>query len=208
MHGLITFGAIVGGMIATSGDEAFIMLTLFPKKAILLFLVLFLLGIGLGWITDKIVILSKLRVCEGCSLQEYHPHQINIKHYLKEHVWNHILKKHIGKVFIWIFFTILVIELSLKYLNLETIVKGNHFLILIFAVLVGILPQSGPHLIFVILFSKGLIPFSILLASSIVQDGHGMLPLLSFTIKDSIKVKFFNLLFGILIGIILLILGL
>jgi len=31
VHGLVGFGAIVGGMIATSGDEAFVMLALFPK---------------------------------------------------------------------------------------------------------------------------------------------------------------------------------
>ena len=55
VNGLISFGAIVGGMIATSGDEAFVMLTLFPKKAFLLFVLLFFLGILLAWITDKIV---------------------------------------------------------------------------------------------------------------------------------------------------------
>ncbi|MDH5406065.1 MAG: putative manganese transporter, partial [Candidatus Aminicenantes bacterium] len=37
VHGLISFGAIVGAMIATSGDEAFVMLSLFPKKALMLF---------------------------------------------------------------------------------------------------------------------------------------------------------------------------
>jgi hypothetical protein len=208
VHGLITFGAIVGGMIATSGDEAFLMLTLFPKQAIILFAVLFILGISSGWLTDKIVKFSKLKVCEGCVLQEYHSHHVGIKHYFKEHIWNHILKKHIWKVFIWTFFTLLVIEFGLRYLNLENSIKGNHFLILIFAGLVGILPQSGPHYAFVILFSKGLIPFSILLANSIVQDGHGMLPLLSFSIKDSIKIKFFNFSFGILFGLIFLFLGL
>ena len=54
-HGLISFGAIAGGMIATSGDEAFIMLAMFPKQAILLFILLFVLGIILAWITDKII---------------------------------------------------------------------------------------------------------------------------------------------------------
>ncbi|MCP2605745.1 arsenic efflux protein [Candidatus Aminicenantes bacterium AC-335-O07] len=208
IHGLVSFGAIVGGMIATSGDEAFIMLSLFPRKAIFLFAILFILGILFGWITDRIVNLSKIKVCEGCNLQEHHSDKLTFNHYMREHIWNHILRKHIWKVFLWTFFTLLIIETGLKFFNLENIIRGKHLLILLFAVLIGILPQSGPHLIFVFLYSKGLIPFSILLASSMVQDGHGMLPLLSFNVKDSIKVKSFNFLFGILIGIFLLSIGL
>jgi hypothetical protein len=49
-HGLMGFGAIVGGMIATSGDEAFVMLALFPKKALLLFAIVIGLPLLLiGW---------------------------------------------------------------------------------------------------------------------------------------------------------------
>jgi hypothetical protein len=51
------------------------------------------------------------------------------------------------------------------------------------------------------LYARGVIPFSILLASSIVQDGHGMLPLLSYTVRDSLLVKLFNLAFGVGIGL-------
>ncbi len=40
VHGLMSFGAIVGGMIATSGDEAFVMLAMFPSKAILIFAII------------------------------------------------------------------------------------------------------------------------------------------------------------------------
>jgi uncharacterized membrane protein len=45
VHGLLSFGAIVGGMIATSGDEAYVILALFPQKALFLFGLLFVLGI-------------------------------------------------------------------------------------------------------------------------------------------------------------------
>ncbi len=72
VNGLISFGAIVGGMIATSGDEAFVMLTLFPKKAFLLFVLLFFLGILLAWITDKIVAWLQLKTCRECKLQVVH----------------------------------------------------------------------------------------------------------------------------------------
>jgi len=55
VHGIIISGAIVGGMIATSGDEAFVMLSQFPKTAMVLFLLLFILGIFFAWISDKLV---------------------------------------------------------------------------------------------------------------------------------------------------------
>ncbi|PJA96982.1 MAG: selenocysteine protein, partial [Ignavibacteriales bacterium CG_4_9_14_3_um_filter_34_10] len=53
-------------------------------------------------------------------------------------------------------------------------------------------------------FAQGLIPFSVFLTSSIVQDGHGMLPMLSYSFKDSIRLKIFNLVIGVSIGLILL----
>ncbi|NQE05164.1 hypothetical protein C5S32_04775 [ANME-1 cluster archaeon GoMg1] len=80
-------------------------------------------------------------------------------------------------------------------------------LIFLICALVGIIPESGPHMIFVMMFANWLIPFSILLTSSIVQDGHGMLPLFSYTIKDSVLIKLFNLLFAIVIGLPLFLLG-
>ena len=73
-------------------------------------------------------------------------------------------------------------------------------LILIVAVLVGIVPQSGPHLVFVTLFAQGSIPLSILLASSISQDGHGMLPLLAESKKDFLLVKAINIVYALIIG--------
>lgn len=56
-------------------------------------------------------------------------------------------------------------------------------------------------------FAEGVIPFSVLFASSFVQDGHGMLPLLSYTARDSVLVKTLNLLFGLGIGLILYSIG-
>ena len=55
-HGTISFGALVGGMIATSGDEAFVMLSQFPFKAMALFALLFVLGIIFAWISDIIIL--------------------------------------------------------------------------------------------------------------------------------------------------------
>ena len=129
-------------------------------------------------------------------------------HYLREHIWTHIVSKHLWRVFLWSFFAILVVEIGLKYWNLEAFVKTQRVWVLLIAAFVAIVPETGPHLIFVMMFSQGLIPFSVLLVSSFVQDGHGMLPLLSYTVKDSILIKTFNLVFGLLIGLILYALGL
>ena len=42
------------------------------------------------------------------------------------------------------------------------------------------------------MFSQGLIPFSILLANSIVQDGHTSLPLLAEEPASFVKAKLMN----------------
>jgi hypothetical protein len=89
-----------------------------------------------------------------------------------------------------------------EYVNVSQWIEANYYSVLIIAVLVGIIPESGPHLIFVTLFAQGSIPFSILLASSIVQDGHGMLPLLAVSKKAFIWVKLINLIAGLIVGLI------
>lgn len=72
---------------------------------------------------------------------------------------------------------------------------------------VSCIPEFGPHLVFIMMFSKGLIPFSILLTSSIVQDGHGMLPLLAHSRRAFLIVKLINLLVGLLVGSVLMATG-
>jgi hypothetical protein len=77
---------------------------------------------------------------------------------------------------------------------MDTFVRDHMIWVLLTGALIGIVPESGPHLIFVMMYAQGLVPFSVLFTVSFVQDGHGMLPLLSYTIKDSILIKVFNLL--------------
>jgi len=267
-HGLISFGAIVGGMIATSGDEAFVMLSMFPKQAIFLFLLLFVLGIVLAWLTDKIILIFKIKTSENCSVSTFDKKNIECKcfdinalkkitltrilmvllvissfvliitgtigsqswdwkrititmllvitsfifatipeHYLKNHIWKHIVKKHLLKIFLWSFFALLLVHIGMNNWNLELFVQNNMLWVLIIASLLAVIPESGPHLIFVIMFAQGLIPFSVLLASSIIQDGHGMLPMLSYSLRDSLLIKIFNLFFGLAIGGSLYLLG-
>jgi succinate dehydrogenase hydrophobic anchor subunit len=271
VHGLISFGALTGAMIATSGDEAFVMLAKFPGTAMVLFGLLFVLGIPGAWVADKIVKAIGYTPCESCILQEYHPemegYQFSSKnlaenlrrissarhslllifgffvivimlgiagprswnwerltflillflalfvlvavsdHYLKEHIWSHIMKTHIWRIFLWTFFALIVVHMGLHYWDFKDLISNNIPWMFLLGALVGVIPESGPHLVFVMLFAEGMIPFSVLFTSSFVQDGHGILPLLSYTVKDSIVIKILNLIFGLGIGMILYLIG-
>lgn len=273
VHGLLSFGAIAAGMIATSGDEAFVMLAMFPHKALILFGVLFLVAIGSGWLLDKVAGRLKIKPCEACQLQQVHSEEVEAcrcfnreeilpqlkssslprlvvliplilftiailigilgpplwnwqritlvtllaiaifiattapDHYLREHIWEHIAKKHLWQVFLWTFGALLIVNLGLEHWDMGSFIQTHMVWVLIIAGIVAIIPESGPHLIFVVMFADGLIPFSVLLTSSIVQDGHGMLPLLSYTVKDSVLIKLSNLVIGLGLGLTLYSLG-
>jgi Putative, 10TM heavy-metal exporter len=279
-HGIISFGAIVGGMIATSGDEAFVMLVQFPKTALVLFAMLFVCGIVFAWVADKLVLIFRVtpsaycteQQCEHCqSVPEEERSAVGMfaftsvagnlrnmtqarllvlmlvvgilvlitlgiigpshwdwkritftilgmgslfivlacsEHYLQDHIWNHIIKSHLYRVFLWTFGALLLVNWGLAYWNLDTVVNEYVWVILIIAAVLGLVPESGPHLIFVMMYTQALIPFSVLFTASFVQDGHGMLPMLSFSVKDSLLIKGLNLAFGLVVGGILLALGL
>jgi hypothetical protein len=318
---VVSFGALVATMIATSGDEAFFMLAVMPKNAMILFVILAVLAIGVGVLTDKIFkksfikdvlpyqrqhhdhdcesthntnILSfrnfsfdKYRILmivfivavivlasigwighshsgfsifnmpanenieeihvhnEQCdNANEYYSHsdceherdshghshghgEIDIvkivivacasifliiilfsnKHFIEEHLWGHVLKRHLPKTFLWIFGTLILITLVLNILDLDSWFYKNYYVVLLIAVLIGIIPQSGPHLLFVVLFIQGTIPFSILLANSIVQDGHGALPILAESKKSFIIMKAICIVVGFVVGLVGLLSG-
>jgi len=264
-HRVISFGALVTAMIATSGDEAFVMLAMFPGKALQLTIIIFVVGIIAGFLTDRFLPLEfinkKIRlnkfslhdeercVCYpkgkiieqlkhssaqrtllililfvlfvgiifgGIGPNEWNWIRITLlitssislfivltvpEHFLEEHLWNHIVKVHIPKIFLWTFAALLVMNLLLKHIDLENWIETNRLMILAIACLIGLIPESGPHMIFVTLFAKGAIPFSILAASSIVQDGHGMLPMLAESRRGFFSVKLINLIIGFLFGL-------
>ena len=207
VHGLVGFGALAAVMISTAGDEAFIMLAMIPKTALIIFSICAILGMVGGFLADRIAKLVGLKTCQPCEI-EVHEKEFEFKHFLKEHVYRHVLKKHIPKLFLWIFFTMLTVDLLMKYFDVGSIISSLPvFILIVFAALIGIIPESGPHLLFLILFSKGLIPFSVLLVNTISQDGHGLLPLLSYSVKDTINVQIYTTLFALAIGIILFLIG-
>lgn len=125
---------------------------------------------------------------------------ISNEHFIKEHLWKHIIKEHLLTIFLWTFGALLLCQIGIQYLDIEHWISNNMFIVLLIAVLVGIIPESGPHMIFITLFAQGLIPFYILLANSIVQDGHSMLPLFAEDKIDFIKIKLINVGIGLLVG--------
>lgn len=271
-HGVVSFGTLVATMIATSGDEAYVMLSLFPLQAIFLFVILSVVGFLVGYLTDKfyksqgklieklghslqiheeelcdcypkgyiirqlkeisfertlllsILVLFLSLILTG-TIEPYEWNWVRITllagtlfalfvvvtvpdHFLQKHLWEHVLKKHLLRIFLWTFGALLVIHVLQNFIDVETWIQTNMYLVLIIAVLIGIIPESGPHLIFVTLFASGSIPLSILLASSIVQDGHGTLPLLAVSKKGFIYLKLINVLAGFLLGLTGLLVGL
>ena len=75
------------------------------------------------------------------------------------------------------------------------------------AAVIGLLPESGPHMLFVAGFVQGVLPLSALVASSVFQDGHGMLPLLAESWREFVKVKSITFAAGLAAGYALLVFG-
>jgi len=309
-HKIVSFGALVASMIATSGDEAFVMFAMMPRQALWITIIIFAIAILMGFLTDflyrnitfegqkdhsfhvhhkeqkcdcfnpKIIlenfknlhfiraliltglilfsvnlflgnahhdvskdinnqVFNEPAYLQDASLSvnqekeqtemsvsvdtgEKTPSGLNFpkviffilslfaifilitvpNHFVEEHIWNHVIKSHFLKIFLWTFGTLLLIFLSKNYLSLDiqNFAKDNLWLILIAAILIGIIPESGPHMIFITLFVSGVIPISILLVNSIVQDGHGSLPLFAENKKAFVHMKIINMAAGLLVG--------
>lgn len=291
-HGVVTFGALVAGMVASCGDEAFIMLALFPRQALFLFAVLLVTGILTGIAIDLVlrqrrtaqdphaadyaavhekeercVCFSRREILEHwrrCSahrgwltvflaifvlavvtgeighrhggIEHGQPHTQHAataspapahapaeehegwgperiallitgliglfivatvpEHFLEEHLWNHLARTHVWRIFLWTLGALLATHLVIRHLDIESWVHGRPLAVLAVACLVGIVPESGPHLIFTTLFAASELPFSILLANSIVQEGHGMLPMLAHSRRGFLAVKTVKLALG------------
>lgn len=206
-HGLVGFGALAAVMLSTAGDDAFVMLAMIPDTALIIFAFCLILGVIGGFAADKISNLIGLKTSEPCEI-EIHETDMDLEHFFEIHVYEHIAKKHIPKMFLWIFLTLLAVDYLITFFDLESILSGlPKFILIVSAALIGIIPESGPHLFFVILFSRGLIPFSVLLVNTLSQDGHGLLPLLSYSVKDTIYVQIFTTIFSLAVGLTLFLIG-
>lgn len=296
-HGMLSFGALVAMMIATSGDEAFVMLSMMPGKAAMVFALLFVVAVLVGWLTDFYVSLRNRRsgnaepmdaaAGSGCgahyeihSADEHesasrmhesrtfglkrcllfvglalflaalglgflehehaehiheavhehvheHNHGINLldeawmnvlfavlgifvlvviicasDHFVEEHLWDHVVRKHLGSIFLWTFGVLVLMEVLLSFVDVSAWISSNVPLMILLAALVGIIPESGPHLVFVTLYATGMVPLPVLLASCISQDGHASIPLLAENKAAFAKAKAINVLVALAAGYI------
>ena len=110
-------------------------------------------------------------------------------HFVEEHLWEHIVCRHLPSIFAWTFGVLLVIGILFHFVDLEGWIGGNTAIMILIAIAVGLIPESGPHLVFVTLFASGVIPFPVLLANSIVQDGHASLPLIADSKSAFLRAK-------------------
>ncbi|MBR4842835.1 MAG: arsenic efflux protein [Bacteroidaceae bacterium] len=274
-HGLISFGALVAMMIASSGDEAFVMLAMFPGRSVWIFLILFVIAVAVGLLVD--LFRSKYEGCHSMSVHDEdrdfehnHKHErhygwqrvvlflgvivflsallagwfegnddagvgsgsrpagvVNLlsedwmywlfavlslavlgmllfagDHFVEEHLWDHIVSHHLPGIFLWTFGTILVIGVLMSYFDITSWISDNTILMILLAAAVGIIPESGPHLVFVSLFAAGVVPLPVLLASCISQDGHASLPLLAESRGSFLKAKLINVAVAIAVGLV------
>ncbi|MGN1210923.1 MAG: putative manganese transporter [Candidatus Cryptobacteroides sp.] len=311
-HRMVSFGALVAMMIASSGDEAFVLLAMVPDKAVWIFLILFAVAVAAGLLVDfiagkragkgktsilsetadtvcadgyevheadghdsnkgskrhfgwkRIVMLAGVsifiaalatgrlehehgegtegkEICmehhhcqdgEACAEhhhdsgdEEEHIFRVNLldeewmnilfaalsiivlvvlfagsDHFVEEHLWNHIVRKHLISIFLWTFGVLLLIGIGLTYVDIGSWISGNTALMIILATAVGIIPESGPHLVFVTLYASGIVPLPVLLASCISQDGHASIPLLAESKSGFLKAKAVNCAVALLVG--------
>ncbi len=267
-HGVVTFGALVAVMIATSGDEAFVMFSMFPQSAIWINVILFFLAIIVAFVVDmlfrnkryfmedldhefevheqehchcfsKHTIIKQLKemifpraflitlfivFLMAIFFSQLGPEVWNWKkitftigslvslfiiitvpdHFLEKHLYEHVIKKHLLRVFLWTLGALLVVHYIENYLDISQWLQENTVIVLALATMLGIIPESGPHMVFVTMYAQGLVPFAVLLASSISQDGHGSLPLLAVSTKVFIWLKVINVMVALIIGLIVL----
>ncbi|MBN2341574.1 MAG: arsenic efflux protein [Deltaproteobacteria bacterium] len=266
-HKKLSLGALVATMIATSGDEMFVMLALFPKMAWIATGILMLVALATAWLVDRFLPNPMDKWCASCEMK-IHPQEAcncfpvgqlwsqlrsmgpyratlltgfgllllfwmagrigpdswNWKritlsgllaivlfivatvpaHFLNEHLWKHVVRHHVPRIFLWTFGVLGGLTLLSNYIDMTALVSQNPWLTLGAAGVIGVLPESGPHLIFVTMYAENALPFGVLLASAAVQDGHGMLPLLSASKRMFIVVKSINLVAGLLTGAVAL----
>jgi hypothetical protein len=309
---MFSFGALVAMMIASSGDEAFVMLAMIPRQALVLFAVLFVIAVLVGILVDiickrfdftlkadcndgyvvhenhadksdlpkhgigharrhfgwkRISMLtglalfiaalaggqlehshdSEMRETHSCETTKGHQHCnhghnchdhdchthteddtvrlsnlldekwmhilfaglsvlvllvliFSSDHFVEEHLWEHIVKKHLPIIFAWTFGVLSILGIALQYMEIDNWISSNTALMILLATLIGIIPESGPHMIFVTLFAAGVVPFPVLLASSISQDGHASIPLLAESRKSFIWAKIINCIVALAAG--------
>ncbi len=112
----------------------------------------------------------------------------------------------------WVFFAYLAYELFVLSLGSGNYMAGElsitAFLTqagltsVIIGTLIGIIPGCGPQIIFVTLYTRGMLPFAALLANAISQDGDALFPLLAIDKRASLWSTIFNTIAALIVGLL------
>ena len=79
---------------------------------------------------------------------------------------------------------------------------GPGLVTVILGALIGLIPGCGPQIIFVALFTKGMIPFAALLANAISQDGDALFPMLAIDLRSSFWASVITTIPALILGLI------
>lgn len=210
-EGVLSFGALLACFVATTGDEAFLMLARFPVTALWLFAGLFAGGILLGWIWDRV---RNVQGAQGDAAPQAIRHETATGASTSGHAGHAGLAAHLRhllphalKIFLWTFGVMAAVAVAEQYVDLQDWMGRNTALMILLATAVGFIPQSGPHMVFVTLFAEGVLPLPVLLASSITQDGHAGLPLLAQSGRAFFRIKCIKAVLALLLSFSLLLIG-
>ena len=271
-HNVIGFGALIANLIATTGDEAFWMMSKMPDKALLIFVGLFALAVVSGYVTNifvskrsnscgqeshfvlhtthdhhhslhgniienlrhisahrlillvSIIVFIVLTLCGFLGEHHHHDGETEIEaseekfnfivsiismvlsavtlfvivrvpeHFLEDHIWHHVIGQHFWKILTWTSIALVLVFVVKEVCDIKTWVEqfseGSVYVFcMVAAILIGLIPESGPHAVFIMLYCNGVMPLGALLANCIVQDGHGAIPLFAESKKDFFIVK-------------------
>ena len=113
----------------------------------------------------------------------------------------------------WVYIAYLVYEFSVfglgggNYAAGETIITNvmtsAGLMAVVVGALIGLIPGCGPQVIFVTLFTKGMVPFAALLANAISQDGDALFPLLAIDRKSSLWATVITTIPALAIGLLI-----
>lgn len=127
------------------------------------------------------------------------------EHFLQEHLWKHLLKKHFPSIFFWTLGTLYAIGILGSTVDLQAWISNDLSrlgLVFLAAVLVGWIPQSGPHFLFAQLYFSGTLPFGVFFANALVQDGHTSLVLLAQSRRAYVVLKAYKSVLALLAGLL------
>lgn len=128
-------------------------------------------------------------------------------HFIESHFMSHVFKKHFPRLFLWAALAFTLVAFLNHNPSFETFIQQKEWVIILFAILLGFVPDSGPHILFFTLYWNGQVSLAVLVASSVVQDGHGLVPLLASSGADFFKVKIVNSILAAILAVVIYKLG-